>query len=152
MLESSPLSDPYVRDVASLVAPDLVNDAKPQSQRRLEALLDLYNHVTMAAVVKAVSWNQEGDVDLSMDQWFYLDKAQAHIESREFVTKLHVGANNRSLAKQKRASLSSTRKTADKPKVKIEGGKRRGKRGEKKEKAKVEIKRHSRREAWVCAL
>ena len=129
MLESSPLSDPYVRDVASLVAPDLVNDAKPQSQRRLEALLDLYNHVTMAAVVKAVSWNEEGDVDLSMDQWFNLDKAQAQIESGKFV-------NSRSLAKQKRASLSSIRKTADKPKVKIEGGKKRGKKGPKKQKWK----------------
>ena len=116
MLESSPLSDPYVRDVASLVAPDLVNDAKPQSQRRLEALLDLYNHVTMAAVVKAVSWNEEGDVDLSMDQWLYLDKAQAHIESREFVTKLHVGANSRSLAKQKGASLRGGGRKAKKKK------------------------------------
>ena len=134
MLESSPLSDPYVRDVASLVAPDLVNDAKPQSQRRLEALLDLYNHVTMAAVVKAASWNEEGDVDLSMDQWFSLDKAQAQIESGKFV-------NSRSLAKQKRASLSSIRRTADKPKDKIEGGEKEGKKGaKKKKKAKMEIK------------
>ena len=42
--------------------------------------------------------------------------------------------NSRSLAKQKRASLSSIRKTADKPKDKIEGGEKEGKKGAKKKK------------------
>ena len=35
VLEAKPLSDTYIRKIAEQVAPDLVNDAKPQSQRRM---------------------------------------------------------------------------------------------------------------------
>ena len=92
------------------------------------------------------SSHEDGDVDLSMDQWFNLDKTMIQIESGEFVKKLHVGKNSKLLAKQKGISLSSTnRKTTVAQNMKFKDTKKKGKKGGKKSKSgnKITFKKRS---------
>ena len=65
------VSDTYTMSVIKEIAPEVAYDMKPQSQRRLEALVDLFNHVSMAAIVPAI-WLRQMETMILFHQIIFL--------------------------------------------------------------------------------
>ena len=62
------------------ILPHGMNDTTPQNERRLEALLDVLNHVSMSAGIGAVMLNADGSF-VDSNQIFNTDKTCLKLET-----------------------------------------------------------------------